>query len=376
MSLAVGRALDATAFALATAAGIAVGYVAILVKRRRVSSDDEVAAKIIKTPEPPGFSLLTELLDDDAFLELIRLLPALSSARLARINKSAHARISEPDVALWCAESRKQRLAKRNVAGDLPLAYTDEAKWTLERLHLCEHPPRFPQVLFKFASDAIEDGTGPHSEIARVASILRKHPTLRVRIHGYAQPDAPPQLGEALAQARATSVRHALLLQLADVPEFADEDPTRVVRAASLSMQAPPLSRSTHAFHLCVPLSVRPDRNLVAWSPSLPMRHTRIIGHKLQALGRWGHSPRNHNYEHATPPSAVLEGDWDDTAEVVDATSDEEEEDPAGSASEQSDDEEDDEDDDDEEEEQSDSDDEYGGRDKLRRAEFTLLALE
>ena len=96
MSLAVGRALDATAFALATAAGIAVGYVAILVKRRRVSSDDEVAAKIIKTPEPPGFSLLTELVDDDAFLELIRLLPALSSARLARINKSAHARISSP----------------------------------------------------------------------------------------------------------------------------------------------------------------------------------------------------------------------------------------------------------------------------------------
>ena len=43
MSLAVGRALDATAFALATAAGIAVGYVAILVKRRRVSSDDEVS---------------------------------------------------------------------------------------------------------------------------------------------------------------------------------------------------------------------------------------------------------------------------------------------------------------------------------------------
>ena len=252
MALTVGRALDATAFALATAAGIAVGYVAILVKRRRVSSDDEVAAKIIKTPEPPGFSLLTELVDDDAFLELIRLLPALSSARLARINKSAHARISEPDVALWCAESRKQRLAKRNVAGDLPLAYTDEAKWTLERLHLCEHPPRFPQVLFKFASDAIEDGTGPHSEIARVASILRKHPTLRVRIHGYAQPDAPPSIGEALAQARATSVRHALLLQLADVPEFADEDPdeggTRSQPAKHASACKPRLSLCAHAF--------------------------------------------------------------------------------------------------------------------------------
>ena len=152
---------------------------------------------------------------------------------------------------------------------------------------------------------------------------------------------------------------------------------TRVVRAASLhaSPQAV-LSLSTHSrLPSCAFLSVRPDRNLVAWSPSLPMRHTRIIGHKLQALGRWGHSPRNHNYEHATPPSAVLEGDWDDTAEVVDATSDEEEEDPAAAPPSRattrrmmrmtrrrrsratvmmS----------------------MEGGDKLRRAEFTLLALE
>ena len=161
-------------------------------------------------------------------------------------------------MALWCAESRKQRLAKRNVAGDLPLAYTDEAKWTLERLHLCEHPPRFPQVLFKFASDAIEDGTGPHSEIARVASILRKHPTLRVRIHGYAQPDAPPSIGEALAQARATSVRHALLLQLADVPEFADEDPEEGgTRSQPVHASPQPLSSAPHSRlpSLCASLS-------------------------------------------------------------------------------------------------------------------------
>ena len=298
MSLAVGRALDATAFALATAAGIAVGYVAILVKRRRVSSDDEVAAKIIKTPEPPGFSLLTELVDDDAFLELIRLLPALSSARLARINKSAHARISEPDVALWCAESRKQRLAKRNVVGDLPLAYTDEAKWTLERLHLCEHPPRFPQVLFKFASDAIEDGTGPHSEIARVASILRKHPTLRVRIHGYAQPDAPPSIGEALAQARATSVRHALLLQLADVPEFADEDPeeggTRSQPACKPTASLCRALRHSCLPSLCVSLSSSgpQPRRVEPEPPNAPHAYHRPQAAGARAMGSLAAEPQ------------------------------------------------------------------------------------
>ena len=131
------------------------------------------------------------------------------------------------------------------------------------RLNACTYVSirRALQVLFKFASDAIEDGTGPHSEIARVASILRKHPTLRVRIHGYAQPDAPPSIGEALAQARATSVRHALLLQLADVPEFADEDPDEGGTRSQLSCKPQPLCRALQPTRvllpfLCVPLSL------------------------------------------------------------------------------------------------------------------------
>ena len=47
-----------------------------------------------------------------------------------------------------------------------------------------------------------------------VAKLLHKHPKLRLRIHGYAQPDAPDMIGEALAQARAVSVRRRLLASL------------------------------------------------------------------------------------------------------------------------------------------------------------------
>ena len=40
-----------------------------------------------------------------------------------------------------------------------------------------------------------------------LAAILARHPRLRVRVEGFAQTTAPPALGHAVAQARATSVR-------------------------------------------------------------------------------------------------------------------------------------------------------------------------
>ena len=85
-------------------------------------------------------------------------------------------------TARWCADSRRDLLVKRAVPGDLPLADVKEGEWTLERLHLCEHPPRFPRIFFRFASDLLD--SGGHAKVARVARLLCKHPKLRIRIHG------------------------------------------------------------------------------------------------------------------------------------------------------------------------------------------------
>ena len=279
---------------------------------------------------------------------VVKLTPAAATARLAKVCKMAHERLLAPDIAHWCAASRKRLLARRAVAGDLPLG--DTVEWTLERLHLCEHPPRFPHVFFRFASDLIEASSGPSSEIAAVARLLRTHPKLRLRIHGYAHPEAPSFIGEALAQARATSVRHELLRLLADMPEFADEDPEEGVRA---------------------------EREQSPWSAGI---RTQLVGERIQALGRWGFSPTNVNYTAARTAAAREEEEADEGAddeeeadflELValsdpassEGAADSDDDDAAVSSAD--DDEDDDEDDDD-----------FGGHDKLRRAEFTLLKLE
>ena len=244
------------------------------------ASEEAIEAEMIDEPAPPSFSLLAELLDDDALMDVVRHTPALAAARLARVSTLARSRLLDPSLAQWCAASRKRLLLRRAVAGDLPLAFEKAVEkrvaqrvapeepdsplspqeapppqcvWTLERLHLCEHPPRFPPIYFRFASDAIEDGcgpdgSGPASQLAIVADLLRRHPKLRLRIHGYAQPNAPGPIGEALAQARATSVRQALLELLADVPEFADEVSAR----GCLDRVCPACMPGAHASHACL----------------------------------------------------------------------------------------------------------------------------
>ena len=222
------------------------------------------------TPAQPSFSLVEALLESDALLDVVRLMPAAAAARLAKASTATHARLLEPQVARWCAASRRALLEARNVRGDLSLAPTDCA-WSLERLHLCEYPPRFPRIYFQFASDELESGS--LAAVARVAVLLKRHPTLRLRIHGFAQPAAPDAIGEALAQARATRVRRALLTLLRDCPAFAAE--------ASIED------------------GVRRDARVSPWSLTLSdlHRHTRLVGDKVQAVGRWGCWPANHNFE-------------------------------------------------------------------------------
>lgn len=277
-----------------------------------------------------GFALVNAICDDDVFNELIRFLPAAASVRLSRCSHAIHERVLHPTTAAWCAESRRALLERKRRAGDLPLKSlgAQGVRWTLERLHLCEHPPRFPRIYFTFASDTIDaEGT---RKLQRVAALLARHPSLRLCVHGFAQPDAPGPIGEALAQARATTVRERLLMMLSasGTAEFADEDPQEGVRA---------------------------DRTFSPWDSGGP-RTTRLVGHKLQAIGRWRQQPRNRNFEGTAATAANGAGD-DEEDEGEGGDNDVSAAQPA-------------------EDEQGpgyDSDDESS---KLRRAEFTLLGLD
>ena len=190
-------------------AGIAVTYYIVTRSRAKASRAAEApgapraskAARLLSEEAPPrvnnGFELLGQLVDLDEFYELARHCSAIDAVRLSRSCRALHERVADPSTAAWCAESRRALLRRRRRAGDLPL--DTQGAWTLERLHLCERPPRFPRVYFEFASEEL---TGEGKQRVRlVARLLATHPKLRVRIHGFAQPDAPGPIGECLAQA-------------------------------------------------------------------------------------------------------------------------------------------------------------------------------
>lgn len=316
MSVLLARVVGASA-AVATAAAF------LYFKKRRVvdqsieQPDQGTLQHAI--PQPAGFDLVSSIAETDEFNELIRWMPAADSVRLSQCSRLIHERVTEPTTAQWCAESRRTLLEQRQRPGDLPLAESG-VMWTLERLHLCEKPPRFPRIYFGFASDEI--GTEGIRRLTKVANLLKRHPKLRLCVHGFAQPDAPGPIGEALAQARATAVRKALLLKLRSVKEFASEDPHE---------------------------GVRDDPSASPWSTGdMLTSTTRLVGgHKLQAIGRWRQMPRNRNFEELTRAAAAVE-DSDDESDDDDSSIERVEE-------------------------EYESDDETS---KLRRAEFTLLGLD
>lgn len=187
-------------------AGIAVTYYIVTRSRTRAARDAEApgappakAARLLSeeaSPRIDEFELLGQLVDLDEFYELARHCSAIDAVRLSRCSAALHERLADPSTAAWCAESRRALLRRRRRAGDLPL--DTQGAWTLERLHLCERPPRFPRVYFEFASDELT--AEGKQRVRRVARLLARHPKLRVRIHGYAQPNAPGSIGECLAQ--------------------------------------------------------------------------------------------------------------------------------------------------------------------------------
>ena len=130
---------------------------------------------------------------------------------------------------------------------------------------------------FTFANDGIPTGGLPRlneeeRKVRAVARLLVRHPRLRVRIHGYGQPEAPPQIGEALAQSRAMNVRTLLLRMLVQFDSTAwqdeadsDEEEEEAAAAGSAAAWGFP-----------------PGRN-----------RTRVVGHRVQAVGRWPHQPES-----------------------------------------------------------------------------------
>ena len=191
-------------------AGItAVTYYIVTRSRSKAARDAEApgappakAARLLPeeaSPRVDEFGLLGQLVDLDEFYELARHCSAIDAVRLSRCSVALHERLADPSTAAWCAESRRALLRRRRRAGDLPL--DTQGAWTLERLHLCERPPRFPRVYFEFASDELT--AEGKQRVRRVARLLARHPKLRVRIHGYAQPNAPGPIGECLAQVSA-----------------------------------------------------------------------------------------------------------------------------------------------------------------------------
>ena len=191
-------------------AGItAVTYYIVTRSRSKAARDAEApgappakAARLLPeeaSPRVDEFGLLGHLVDLDEFYELVRHCSAIDAVRLSRCSVALHERLADPSTAAWCAESRRALLRRRRRAGDLPL--DTQGAWTLERLHLCERPPRFSRVYFEFASDELT--AEGKQRVRRVARLLARHPKLRVRIHGYAQPNAPGPIGECLAQVSA-----------------------------------------------------------------------------------------------------------------------------------------------------------------------------
>ncbi|CAL1170715.1 unnamed protein product [Cladocopium goreaui] len=136
--------------------------------------------------------------------------------RVARGCAELRRTATRPQSLLTLAESCKVMESKDpSVRAMLP---KEKQEWTLERLHLCQEPPCLAAISFAFASDAIT--INAHHELERIAGILVKHPGLRLSIVGTARPDAPPELGLALSQARAVRVRSHLLGLLSELSEL------------------------------------------------------------------------------------------------------------------------------------------------------------
>lgn len=242
--------------------------------------------------EPVVSDLDPEFLDnlpEEAWCNMLTFLNAKVIARLLRTAQCFENRLAGEEVARWCAESRQALLRNRAVRGDMPLGFS-AARWTLERVHLCEVPPRFPNIYFGFCQDTLNSSA--LRRLDRVARVLVKHPQLRIRIEGFADPSAPDEIGRAISQARAVTVRSALLHKLKTAcVEWKDED-----------AEEGDWSSGSH----------RGFRQRLSRG-TLGLYETRSVGKKMEAIGRWGDEWHHRNENLAGFQSFSSDGEEEQT---------------------------------------------------------------
>ena len=198
-------------------------------------------------------ALLRVLTDLDLFTSALGFLTPTCLVHLGRACGPL-SRIVKSDAVLGCLGEAASSSRWREPA----LMPKSGEKWSLERLHLCFEPPQLPLIHFDFANDALD--ARARLSLETVAASLQKHPGLSLIVRGYARPEAPPDLGVALSQARATRVRSHLLSLLKG---SLDEDASDGIRAGGYSEGHPDL-----------------EEVLEFYSP-------RVVGHKIRAVGCW-----------------------------------------------------------------------------------------
>jgi len=113
--------------------------------------------------------------------------------------------------------------------GDLPLNQVRSnlalSQMTLERLYLLENPPRFKCTYYEFGSDNLSSNA--RLDLKPVALLLLRHKTLKIRVEGRVQPDAPDWIKEKLSERRAESAAQTIWLYYCLSCDATGIDPTK-----------------------------------------------------------------------------------------------------------------------------------------------------
>ena len=196
------------------------------------SSQDTAAAQ-------PTSILLQEGFNELILIHTLSFLPARDLVRFLLVNKEFNSLGSE-NVCRWLlSEARQAVIAGLRASGDLPLSFLT-SKPTLERVALMEDPPRFPICYFAFGSNQVSPSET--AKLGEVAALLKRHPTLTLRVEGRVQPDAPEYIKGRLSEARASAAAYAIysqLILLNQDPAPSDELPSCITFAG---MGSSPLS--------------------------------------------------------------------------------------------------------------------------------------
>ena len=176
----------------------------------------------------PGV-LADAVFDEALFSIIITFLSPLDIARLGSASKEAQSSCAAAQWANWWSKQTDFSLPMH-----LTPVLGPANGWTWEGLYLCTNIEfdlwRENSVIeFWVASDQLETSTvRGRAQVAKLdalATVLRRHPRMRIRVEGHAARDAPTIYGGPVSQARATRIRSELLKRLAGHPAWSREAP-------------------------------------------------------------------------------------------------------------------------------------------------------